>query len=549
MPKLLLFFLFVVAVAAVFFGWYWWQGTSFSKEVLKLDLTGPDEAAVGEEIEYTVKLKNNGDVRLEQAEISFEYPESAILESSDQQITTQEIGVIYPGDEKTFSFKCRLFGKEGDKAEARVLVTYQPKNLQAKYDRKNSLVTTLKEAPLTFEFDMPLRANNGESVDIFVNYFSNIEYPLDNLRMKIEYPTGFSFISSVPKALDGTEWSLPALTQANGGRVEIAGVLEGDEGDKEVFTAQIGVLRDGEFIVIKEASGEIEIAQAPLYISQLINSSQNYTAQAGEILHYEVFFRNIGKKPVQKNFLVVKLNGNYFDLSSIRATDGDNSSGDSSIFWDWKTVSDLSFLDAGEEGKVEFWVKVKDVSDLSSISANPMLTNNVVIGGVEKSFEIKLSSAVDFAQKIYYQDDIFGNAGPLPPQVGKTTTYTVLWQIRNSWNDLENVKIKTTLPKNVTVNGEYFPNNAKFTYDSTSREVVWSVGALSKGTNTPITLAFQIEFTPDSSQKGSTALLIGESEISGDDVFTDEVVKQKALSVNTSLPDDPNVSQNGVITN
>jgi len=548
MSKLLIFFLFVVAVAVVFGAWYWWQGASFSKEVLKVDLTGPEKAVAGEEVEYIVKIKNNGDVRLEQAEINFEYPKYAILDEGNSQVVNQEIGTIYPGDEKTFSFKCRLFGKEDDKMESRVVVTYQPKNLQAKYDRKTSIITTLTQAPLTFEFDMPLKAGQNEKLDIYINYFSNIDYSLENLRMRIEYPSGFNFLSASPQALDKTEWVLPTLTQANGGRVEISGNLEGNEGDEKIFKAQIGVVREGEFIVIRETSAKIEIAQSALYVSQLVNSSQNYTAKTGETLHYEVFFRNIGKKPVQKNFLVVRLEGEFFDLNTIRTINGDSSHGDRSIIWDWKSVPDLSFLDAGEEGRVEFWVKVKEADEISISASNPIIADTITIGGSQKTFENKLNSAVNFAQKVYYEDDVFDNVGPLPPMVGEKTTYTIFWQIKNTWNNLENVKIKTTLPKNVKVTGKYFPSDAKFTFDSTSKEVVWSVGSLTASqSGSLLTLAFQIEFAPDSSQKGSVAWLVAESELVGEDSFTGDIVNQKATAKDSTLSDDPNVSQDGKV--
>ncbi|MEK7124692.1 MAG: hypothetical protein AAB877_03385, partial [Patescibacteria group bacterium] len=52
----------VVAGAAVFL---YWRSAIFSKEILRIEILGPETAKLGEEIEYTVKYKNNGNFVLE----------------------------------------------------------------------------------------------------------------------------------------------------------------------------------------------------------------------------------------------------------------------------------------------------------------------------------------------------------------------------------------------------------------------------------------------------------------------------------------------------
>ena len=56
-----------------------WQRGSYSKDVLKLEILGPGEANLGEEVEYVVKYKNNGNFRLENPELIFETPSYSIL--------------------------------------------------------------------------------------------------------------------------------------------------------------------------------------------------------------------------------------------------------------------------------------------------------------------------------------------------------------------------------------------------------------------------------------------------------------------------------------
>ena len=89
-------------------GFWYWQKNPYSKEILKIEIVGPAEAVISEEVEYTVKLKNNGNVRLEETRLVFEFPEHTLFEeglSRRQEIGPEELGDIYPGDEKTFKFK------------------------------------------------------------------------------------------------------------------------------------------------------------------------------------------------------------------------------------------------------------------------------------------------------------------------------------------------------------------------------------------------------------------------------------------------------------
>lgn len=540
MNKLLIFLLVAVGVAGVAF-WQWEKGT-FSKDVLKLEILGPEETQAGDEIEYTVKMKNNGKARLEKSELVFNFPIDSIPSDGKPLADTQTIGDIYPGQEQSFTFKARLFGNQNETREAKAQVSYTPKNLKAEYKSETTLTTLIKSVPLTLDLDLPLKINPGEKIDFSLNYFSNLDYAMENLRVKVEYPEDFTFVSSNPKSKDQTQWDLKPLSQANGGRVEISGILDGKEGESKNFKAQIGMVRDDEFLVLKEAFQTVELSGASLYVSQTVNGSQNYSANPGEMLHYEIYFKNLGQKPIQKKFLVVKLESNFFDLTSITSQQGTSGQGDSSILFDWKNIPDLKFLDADEEGKVEFWVKTKEVVSGGAAGGNSILKDIVNLSDSEKTFEVKMNSLTELWQKILYQDEVFGNEGPVPPKVGEKTTFTVWWQVNNKLNTLKNAKVKMILPTNVKPTGQFFPESSKFTYDSDSKEVVWNIGNIESNRQTPLALHFQIEFMPTQSQQGKTPNLVGEAELTAEDSFTDDIIKRKAEPVNTLLPDDQNSS-------
>lgn len=529
--KFILFALGLVAVLGLIGFWYW-QKNSFSKDILKLEILGPNEAALGQEVEYTIKYKNNGNIGLEDPRLTFEYPDYSLVGAGEplrKEITLQS---IYPGQEQTFSFKARLLGKEGDIKKAQAWLNYRPKNLKARYESETSHNVRINSVPLNLEFDLPSKIDAGKEIDFQLNYFSNVDYPLANLGLKIEYPSDFEFQSSKPKSLEKTDWNIGLLNKAEGGRIQILGALSGKVGEQKQFKAQLGTWINDEFVVLKEAIRAVQIVTPSLYISQQINSSSQYVGRAGDTLHYEIFFKNIGNDAFSNQFLVVKLESDLFDFQTIKAPQGDFQSGDNSVIFDWRKVSKLQFLDAQEEGRVEFWIDLKDDWTITNADQkNPILKDSVFLGQAQKEFTVNVSSKLTIDQKGYYSDEVFGNSGPNPPQSGQQTTYTIIWQAKNYYNDVKGVRVKATLSDNVRLTGRIFPEGSRLTFDSRSHEVVWELDDMSAGKGVldqAPSVAFQVSLT------GGASNLVGTAKITGEDEFTGSIVEGESLSLNTT---------------
>ena len=121
--------------------WYY-QRNIYSKEILKLEIFAPEKAEILQEVEYIVKYKNNGNIRLESPKLIFEYPKYSITDN-DEFRKESVLDDIYPGEEKTFSFKARLLGKEGEAKIAKAYLNYTPKNLKARYESTTTCATII----------------------------------------------------------------------------------------------------------------------------------------------------------------------------------------------------------------------------------------------------------------------------------------------------------------------------------------------------------------------------------------------------------------------
>ena len=515
--KKIIFIIIILVLGLGAAGFWYWQRNPYSKEILKLEILGPEEAEAFQEVEYTVKYKNNGNIRLEEPRLIFEFPEYTKLEQgafARQEIGPEEIGAIYPGEEKTFKFSGRIFGREGELKTVKAWLNFRPKDLQARYESTTTFTTKIKTLPLTFDFDLPSKIESSREFEFSLNYYSSLDYPLSDIGIRLEYPSGFEFIKSKPQGAGKTEWEIPLLNKAEGGRIEINGKLAGELGEQKIFKAELGIWIEDEFLVLKEITKAVEISEPRLSIFQTINGQGSYIAFPGDILHYEIYFRNIGDKALTDLFLVAKLESQGFDLESLKAEVGQFTKGDNSVIWDWRSVPKLKFLDQGEEGRVEFWVNLKqDWQISSSEEKNVLIKNTVLISKVKEEFEIKVNSKLSIEQEALSENGI----------------YTITWKAKNYFNDVKNVKVKAVLPSNVSLTGRIIPEeqSSKFAFDSNSREIVWMVGDMEAGRgilNEPLTISFQVSLA-------GGAIIINEATITGEDQWTESFLESKANSI------------------
>ncbi len=537
--KKFIIFVAILGVGLAVVGFWYWQRTTFSKEVVKLEILGHSETDAGQVIEYTVKYKNNGDINLQEARLVFEFPASTIVEEGQslrQEIGSDQLGDIYPGEEKVFIFKGRLMGKEGDAKIAKASLSYTPKNLKASYESRTEFAAVIKTVPLTFDFDVPTKTQSGSNFKISLNYFSRFERPLNNLDVKVEYPSGFEFSRSNPKSMGDAEWEIPVLNAAEGGRIDIFGILRGDISEQKIIRATLGVWQGDNFMPLKDATATVEIGGADVYVYSQVNSQDKYVASPGDNLHYEIFFKNTTQSPFTNLTLVSRLEGRAFDFGSVRVNSGQISTGDNSIIFDSTNNSQLQMLSPGGQGKAEFWINLKsDWQASGSGDRNFIVRNTVSISGTQEQFDTKINSKLQAFQKIIYNDEVFGNSGPFPPASGQPTTFTIGWQAKNYYNDVKNVKIKATLPANIKLTGKVFPETetSNFAYDSASREIVWTVGDMASGQgvlNNAPSIFFQVELNAPY----LPVQLIGDAKISGEDQWTGQTISSTYPGINTS---------------
>jgi len=385
MNKKTIFIILFLIVIIGFIAFWIYRESHFSGEILHLEVSGPATVNVGEEITYSIKYKNKGNFVLQKPELIFIMPDNSLTEDGKMRIT-QSLKDIYPGEEKFVNIKTRLLGKEDDFKVAKAILSYTPQNLTARYESDASSSIKLNVVPITLNFDLPTKVEKGKDIQCTINYSSDIDYPLENLSIRVDHVSGFDVKSSNPPSLDNSEWKLKTLNKAQGGKIVVTGNVSADVKQSLTFSASLGMWQNGSFLIIKQATADVQVIQPMLFISQKVNGSGSYTASPGEVLHYQIFFRNVGSTPFTDLLATVKLDNSVLDISTLQ-TNGNQAQGNT-VTWDGNKILQLKYLGAQEQGQVDFSVKVKD----SWTSANSnAIKDEVNVGGITQDFSIKVA--------------------------------------------------------------------------------------------------------------------------------------------------------------
>jgi len=513
---LLIIFLIVALVSLIFF---WWESMSYSKEVLKLEILGPENVTVGENIEYIVRFKNNGNVRLENPELIFEYPQGALIENEKIVLYDSEKlgGNIYPGQERTFKFNTRLLGEEGSLRIAKATLSFKPKDLNVRNDVYTEFLSTIKKVPIRLDFNLPLKITSVDKAFSFsINYASEVAYSFEDLTIFIDYPNDFEFLYATPKALDEKQWDISNLNQFESGKIELTGIKKSDS--DSAFKVRLGVWNNDEFVLLKETTSWLKVVSPGLYVAQKINNVYDYTAKGGDSLHYEISFRNIGEEPLKDLILISKLDGLLFDLNSINAPLAKHTKGDSSLLFESKSFSKLAYLDVDEVGTIEFWVDLKE--SISQGQSNQRIKNIVSIGQTKEEFSTKVETDLIARQYI----DSSNRSGPYPLEVNKTTKLTIVWEASSTFNDVSSSVMRAIIPENGVFVTEERHEDEGLVFNADTSELVWNIASIPAFSKKRV--SFQIIVSPQIATPGGV-FLIPRAHISGYDDWAQKKVEFK----------------------
>ncbi|TAL48747.1 hypothetical protein EPN83_03030 [Patescibacteria group bacterium] len=553
------FFVLSLGVALlVFFG----GGNSVSAKNIDIVVAGPSQVAGGETLTLEVSVRNGNAVPLESALLQVEYPAGTRgADDKTAELLRQRLplGKIPAGGEVRQTIKAVLFGEKDSIKELSFSLEYRIKDSSALFYKDKKHEIAIRSSPLILTADYSKELNSGQLFSITLSLASNSSELLRGVVVEAEYPFGFSFVSADPKGAAGDRiWQIGDLPSGDRRVIRISGRLEGQNEEERTFhfTAGIGSKEDstkiGPVIVSSLETVRIKRPFIDLSVTLSGDSSVEYVAFGNERIKANIVWTNNLAAQLLDGRVEARLSG-AFDRNSVSLSgNGFYRSVDNTVVWDKTSLAEIAAIDPGEKGVVGFTF-TPQIS--FGGGKNPQITLTVTMLGsqvqvnqtpqlVESTVSrvIKIASNAALTVRAVRSLGPFENSGPVPPRADQKTTYTIIWTVSNSLNDIANVKVKAALPPYISWESLTSPSSENIIYDPLSREVLWNVGDVPAGTTLGTKqreVAFQITLEPSLSQVGMTPNLVGESMLSADDRFTGRTVSITRLPLSTRISSDP----------
>ncbi len=542
---------------------------AFSEERVLVSVRGPQEAESGKLLTYEIYYQNNNRASLKNASLRISYPENFKLEEDSVFKADGNMNAIFPIEqmgsqsEGKVVFSGKAYSPKGTLLYVKADLAYTPSGLQSQFSSKNQLGVRISSTPITLEVFAPQDLSDGDALDYLITYKNNGQEPFEDIRVKAEYPEGFTFSRVNPPAYEGNNsWYIGDLPPGKEGKIVVSGKLEGERDTIKSVRAYVGSVFQGQFVAYNEEKYETKIVASPLTILQSVNGSPDFQAVAGEELRFKIVYKNEGNIGFRDVIVTDTLQSAALDYEKLELPRGAFDLDKKTLTWKASDYPELKFLEPGREGSIEFNIKVKNnipmekkedknfvISSVVKIDSpdvpTPIQMNKVISGN---KMDIKLNSKLLLETRGFYYDPLISNSGPVPPAVNQETTYTLRWIAKNVSNDVSGVRVEAMLPTGVVMTGKMEPTDAKLVYNERTNALAWDIGNMEAGTgiiSPSKEVAFQVKLKPSPNQAGTIADLLGVSTMYAKDMFTGRDLTAVSEAKDTTLREDVSIDSLG----
>jgi len=565
LPKTLIIISIIVIIVAVV-AIIWGRG-SFSLAKIDLSIEASGDIASGEEITITVFYKNNNRVNLNDTYLIINYPVGTFSVDGEEIFQEQIfLDTIFRKSGDSKEFKIRFIGEKEDIKNITAKLNFKPQNINSRFEKETSFRAEINEVLIKINIEGSEKIISGEDVSYLVGYENKTDKDINNLEIRLEYSDDFELEDAEPKSDDEDYkiWKIGTLKSDEKKEIKFRGTLTGEEGESKILRVVAGKVENGVFLQYSKSEHNTQIASSPLLLLLEVRGfDEDCSVDAGKWLDYKIKFRNNTDVALEELILKAYFKDDIFDFKTVDLGGvGSFNSRENVITWAGGEVSALKLLDTNQSGDVSFSVQIKESMPIFNLRDKNFLARitvdletltipdqfSIKELRVEKKIICKINTELDLRTKVYYYESNSGiiNTGPIPPKVDQLTNYTVHWQIFNTSNDLENIKVETVLPQG-TIWSDHYINNAEGSevyYNERTKEMVWDIGSVPAGTgivNSLYELIFQIGIVPSINQINTSPILLNQCFTEGKDIFTNKILSDFTREVTTHLRDDPKI--------
>lgn len=526
---------------------------------LTLSIEMPTEIISGTEANVIVHYKNNGRVPLANLNIDVNVPSGFVLTTIDPAPTDLvkqvfELGSIQAGTEGVVTLSGTWLATVPSTNTVQALATYRPANFNADFTAVASTTASSNESSLRLTMSGPDKASPGESTTYMLTVENASDVSATNITTEVVIPTGFLLATSDPALVPAgpTTWMLTDIAPHAKQVITLTGSWSADMSDVVQIVAKTSLKLGDVTMLQAQNSVFTNIIGNGLRLSLVANgATNNVTLDPGSQLRLTIGYENTGENPLTDVSMVVDFQAIADKKVPITwkeaALDGGKLTAEG-ISFDTKTIGTL----ATHDGKIKnliFPVKaiVAGTEAQSWTVAVHATVNGVTISSQPLTITLNSDTHFSAAARYFTSDGAPLGSGSLPPKVGQTTSYNLLWTLNNTLHTLTDVRVSATLPPGVTWMNATTTDAGNITYDAASRVISWTI-ASAMASSTSLTANFEVSVTPSVNDAGTFIKLLSGSAFRATDSVTASSLQQTGDILTTECVGDSGVTGKGYVS-
>lgn len=525
-------------------------------ETFHVEIEVPDEMVSGERGEIVVRYDNPNTVPITALELDMRIPNEFIVEDyspspANEQDLIWSIGTLSPGSDGVIVISGIWIAETPSSTPIQVLANYRPANFNSDFQDIETVYVDTIDSTLELSVSGSEETTPGEVVKYEIEVNNTGDVTLENTRLDLGLPDGFFLEESDPEIEAGLAptWNLEPLVPGEPQNIRFEGTFAADAEGFQYFDAVLGIEADSRLLTQAKERGFTDLLGSDLTLQLIVNGgTDDIGTGLGENLRATLSYENSGEAELED--VEILLDFQSEDALPIIWSEAELDGGritSNGVLWDAEEIGTLA---AGErhllnmifpvastvgDGQADFFTLV------ASISEGPIeVKSSPVVVTISSEAGLRASAR-------YYTDDGAPlGSGPIPPQVGETTSYRIYWIIDNSLHDIEDVEVSATLPPQVNWAEESAAELGSITYDSTSKTVTWKISNVPQ-TVTKVQSNFTVSVTPEEDDVGKFVKLTSGSILKAVDTVTNESLESSADSLTTELIGDEFADGKGVV--
>ena len=516
----------------------------YSEEQILFTVNGPRQVASAESSEFTIIYSNKNWSDLENVSLIVGYPdgfqpdEDSRMKMSGSQLEIP-LGTVNARTDGKATFSGKFYGSRGDTLFLKMRLRYSPASLSSQFEKEEQYGVSIASSILAINMIAPQQSSSESVVEYAIDYTSQSDKSIANIRVKVEYPEQFTFVSAEPAPSEGNSvWYIGTLNPDQKGKIIVKGNLTGAQDEIKKTKASIGYMGGGRFVAYGISEQLTRIVVPPLSITQTINGKRDLNVNAGDMLNFDISYRNESNIGLRDAIITMNLNSELLDYQKLKQEKGSYNSSNQTLIWKASDLPGLARLNPGEGGTVSFSIPMLNPIPSSISGKNfslqttakidspdiptPIGSNKII---ASNTLMTRVSSSVNIGLYLNQNDALLVGKGPLPPVVGEETLYTLKIRLNNEYNDVTGAKLVITLPSSSKYQKKFAPDTEAVEWNDRTNTLVWDLATYRAARGANRELRFQVAVTPEISMANNDLLLINGMVFTGKDQFTKQDIR------------------------